>query len=526
MGQPDITVVGRALRSLPADDTHPYRSGPWRPQTVERSVDGMAAAGMVVEGAIPEDLDGVYLRNTENPLHPAVERYHPFDGDAMVHLIGFKGGEAFYRNRFVRTTGFEAEQQAGRSLWAGTAEPAHLAQDPRSWGARRGMKDPASTDVVVHAGRAVATFYTCGQAWQLDPLTLETMGTAPWGGEDRPEGMAEGVSAHTKVDEATGELHFFTYATEAPYLWYGVVDAEDRLVHHTPVPLPGPRTPHDMALTERYAVFNDLPLSWDTDLLAKGVYVPRMHDRPSRFGVMPRRGGPDDIRWFEADPTYVLHFTNAFEDGDAVVLEGFFQHAPVPTGAPPAEGLTGGRQAAHLPSMDPADVRLFRYLSLDGMQTRLHRWRLDMVTGTCTEESLREEFTEFGVIDNRRLGQPYQFTWAATGTPGWFLFDGLVRHDLRGGPDQRLDLPDGVFCSEAAFAPRRGGTAEDDGWVVTFTTDMRNDTSWCLVLDAADLTAPPVARIRLPERISSGTHATWASGSAIPGWAGSDRVEV
>ena len=60
------------------------------------------------------------------------------------------------------------------------------------------------------------------------------------------------------------------------------------------------------------------------------------------------------------------------------------------------------------------------------------------------------------------------------------------------------------------MAPRRGARAEDDGYLVTFTIDMVNDRSDCLVLDAARPSDGFVARIRLPERISSGTHATWA----------------
>ena len=39
-------------------------------------------------------------------------------------------------------------------------------------------------------------------------------------------------------------------------------------------------------------------------------------------------GRPSDIRWFEADPTYVLHFVNAYEEGDEIVLDGFFQGDP------------------------------------------------------------------------------------------------------------------------------------------------------------------------------------------------------
>ena len=56
-------------------------------------------------------------------MHPSLKHYHPFDGDGMIHVVGFRDGKAFYRNRFVRTDGFLAEQEAGQSLWAGLAEP-------------------------------------------------------------------------------------------------------------------------------------------------------------------------------------------------------------------------------------------------------------------------------------------------------------------------------------------------------------------------------------------------------------------
>src|SRR6201989_1738315 len=160
----DVEVYGKMLSTLPDDDDHPYRSGAWRPQNVEYDADDLR-----VEGELPADPYGVYLRNPENPLHPAIVRYHPFDGDGMIHKVSFRDGKVSYRNRFVRTDGLLAEQEAGRSLWAG------LGGDPRAplcqdgWGARGRMKDAASTDVIVHAGVAVASFYQCGDLYRLGP---------------------------------------------------------------------------------------------------------------------------------------------------------------------------------------------------------------------------------------------------------------------------------------------------------------------------------------------------------------------
>jgi len=76
-------------------------------------------------------------------------------------------------------------------------------------------------------------------------------------------------------------------------------------------------------------------------------------------------------------------------------------------------------------------------------------------------------------------------------------------------------MPEGVFLSETVMAPRDRSTAEDDGYLVTFSMDVANDRSECLVFDAADPTAGPVARIVLPERIASGTHSTWAPAAQL-----------
>ena len=85
------------------------------------------------------------------------------------------------------------------------------------------------------------------------------------------------------------------------------------------------------------------------------------------------------------------------------------------------------------------------------------------------------------------------------------------------GEDVVRDVPRFVR-SETAMAPRLGSTGEDDGYLVTITIDVNADRSDCVVFDAARLADGPVATVRLPERVSSGTHSFWAAGAAIPGW--------
>ena len=498
----DVEIVGKFLSTLPEDDDHPYRTGPWQPQNSEWRADDLIA----VEGEIPADLDGIYLRNTENPLHPALKSYHPFDGDGMLHIVGFRDGKAFYRNRFVRTDGFEAEQEAGGPLWPGLAEPLSLAKVDYGWGARTLLKDASSTDVVVHRGTALTSFYQCGDLYRIDPYTGQTRGKQDFNGGFP---FDWGISAHPKVDERTDELLFFNYGKKEPYLHFGVVDANNDLVHYTDVALPGPRLPHDMAFTRNYVILNDFPLFWEPELLERDLHVARFHrDMPSRFAVLPRRGGAADVQWFEADPTFVLHFANAYEDGDEIVLDGFYQGDPEP-----ADNGTGTKWQ-----------RAFRFLALDRMQTRLHRWRFNLKTGATTEESLSENISEFGMINATHGGEPHRYVYAATGKPGWFLFDGLIRHDLLTGTEQRISFGDGVYGSETAMAPRVGSRGEDDGYLVTLTTDMNADASYCLVFDAARIQDGPVCKLQLPERISSGTHSTWVAGANVRRWRETDSA--
>ena len=482
------TGVDQVKVTLEPND-HPYRNGAWTPVFEELDTDELE-----IIGTIPADIDGLYVCNTENPVHDSIGRYHPFDGDGMIHTIRLQNGKATYRNRFVRTDGFEAEQDEGGPLWVGIMGKPSESKRP-GWGAHGSVKDSSSTDVVVHAGAILSTFYQCGEGYRLDPATLETLGTADWVPED-------GISAHPKVDEATGELLFFNYSTIAPYLHYGVVGPDNKLKHFIPIPLPGPRLPHDMAFTENFAIFNDCPLYWKPELIERNLYIPAWHpDEPTRFGIIPRRGQPEDIKWFDAKPTYVLHWSNAYEDGDEIVLDGYFQNDPVP---PPLTDFPAGYE-----SMGAS-------IDLHSFKPELHRWRFNLKTGETKEEALFNDYpVEFGMINQKIAGRPYRYVYSVTGEPGWFLFNGLTKHDLETGEAEHLSFGEQRFGSEAPFIPRANAQSEDDGYLISFITDMAQDRSECIIIDAQNISAGPVCTIILPHRISSGTHATWASAEQL-----------
>jgi carotenoid cleavage dioxygenase len=303
------------------------------------------------------------------------------------------------------------------------------------------------------------------------------------------------MSAHAKVDEHTGELLFFDYATKPPFMTYNVVSAKGELIHYMPIDLPGPRLPHDMALTERYSILMDLPLFWDPQLLARNVHkVTYYPELPSRFAILPRYGDPNSVRWFEATPCFIYHVVNSWEEGDEIIMDACRVIDPAPKSA-------------------PGDNELARMKAFLRLEAQLYRWRFNLKTGQTKEEQLDDAKTEWPTMNKQRLGRKTRYAYNAY-VP---QFNGLVKYDIDKGTSEPYMFAPGQIGSEAPFAPRVNAKDEDDGYVVTFVVDANTNQSEVLILDAKNFSAGPVARVQLPQRVPVGFHATWVPGEKL--WA-------
>lgn len=462
---------------------NPYLAGIYSPTIHETT-----ALDLEVEGELPTDLCGAFVRNGPNSVFEPKNLYHWFDGDGMVHGIYFRDGKASYRSRWVRTRALAEEQRRGGGIWPGIMGPFDLAQPGGP------IKDTANTDLIFHNGQMLALWYMCGDPYRIDPHTLETLGVEDFGGK-----LATTVSAHPKVDERTGELIYFTLSDDAPFMRYGVVSADGQLVHEVPIELPGPRSPHDITITENFSILHDFPLFHDVDILRKsGHRVTRFHrDLPSRFGVIPRRGAADSVRWFEFEPGYVLHMVNAWEDGDWITMDGCFQ--PDPT-------IVRNPEEGPLASM-------LGYLRI---RAHLHRWRMNLVTGETQEQALDDLNVEFCLPDTDLYGVRTRYSYHQYLPTDMYAVDfrALVKYDHEDGSCERFDYGDGNFGGEAPFARRSGASEEDDGYVTTIVSSQAGH-SQCWVFSARDIARGPIAKVELPTRVPVGFHASWIPGSRL-----------
>lgn len=469
------------MSELSVNEQNPYLHGLYAPVHEEVSV-----GDLPVMGELPRDLFGAYFRNGPNPDRAPSGMHHWFDGDGMMHAVHFENGKARYTNRFVGTADLASERAGNEAM------PGIFSKSREVPGRRTVYKDTANTDVVFHAGRLLALWYISGQPVLLDPNTLATLGPETMGGA-----LPRNVSAHSKVDPRTGELVFFDYALYEPKMWVGSLSKERVLTHHQEVALPGPRLPHDMGLTEHYVILHDLPVVFSDKAIANKMWQIRVADQPTRFGVVPRKGGAP--RWFSFPTCYVYHVINSWEEGDEVVMAACKM---VPNGFAPDV-------AAHGPYAPMVTVLALR--------AQPFVWRMNMKTGEGREERLDERLSEFPAINLDYTGVKNAFAYhVVMDDHVEQRFSALLKYDLRNGTSVEHRFPKGVYGSEPVFAPRSASASgeEDDGYVLTFVTDVAGHSE-VLVIDAKNFDKGPIARVQLPKRVPAGFHGTWARGEAL-----------
>jgi carotenoid cleavage dioxygenase len=406
----------------------------------------------------------------------------------MIHQVEFDHGKARYQNRLVRTKVFVKDGERGESFGdfgsIAIADFEHMAAGRDENGEVMGR---ANTALVHHAGKSFALFEG-DKPYAIDLQDLSTDGRYDFQGN-----LKHNVTAHPRVDFETGELFMFCYSIgKPPFLQYAVSDPEGRLVRSFPIQIPCASMMHDFVITEKYAVFLNCNMEFDMQVAMKGK-SPWQHrrEKPARFGILPRLATSDEqIRWIDVDPCFVVHFANAWEEGDDIVVMAS-RYRTVKFGAQFID--------------DPADFG------------RLYCWRLSLKTGQCVKEAfVGNQLIDFPQFDVRRTGRRNNFVYAAKwGSPSvnsGFDIKGVLKYDTEKSPDdgnvQEYTLPEGYYGGEAVFAPREGQQSEDNGYVLMFAipTDGASE-SFLHVLRAEDLSLQ--CKLRMPRRVPMGFHSYW-----------------
>ena len=435
--------------------------GNWAPV-----LDELTSMNLRVEGTIPTELHGVYVRTGPNPASGRSD--HWFFGDGMVHGIRLANGKAeWYRNRFVQTPNIsdpiDDPMAAMGDLSRGTG----------------------NTHVMSHNGELLC-LEEGHWPWRID-TELNTLGVQNYGGA-----LTCSMTAHPKVCPVTGELIAFSYLNAGPtFLQYIRIGADGVLKQLEGIEIPRMVMMHDFNVTRNYVIFMDLPVVFNLGQLETGFPFGFQRDAGARLGVMPRNGTNSDVRWFEIDPCFVFHPVNAHEDGDSIVLN-----------------VSRQPEAFSTSNDDYAEVG------------RLWRWTIDLAKGTVSEQAIDDRPGDFGRVDDRLVGLDARYGYLmALGGEGNseepVYGSALWKYDLRDGTCWEHHLGDGVRGAEPVFAPASPEAGEDEGWIISLAHDNASGESRLLIIDAQNFSAPPIATIHLPRRVPYGAHGSWVPDSVL-----------
>ena len=425
----------------------------------------VTAFDLPVEGTLPIELEGRFLRNGPNPLGPVEPAtYHWFTGDGMVHGVRLRnGGAEWYRARWVRST--KVSESLGE-------EPAP--------GDRHGGFDTANTNVVGLGGRTFALVEAGARPVELS-YELDTIAHCDFTGT-----LPNGYTAHPKVDPSTGDLHAIAYHWAIPHLQYIVVGPDAWVRQVEPIEVADGPMVHDCSITERWMVVYDFPVTFDIDAAMSGTSFPYAWNEAhnARIGLVPLGGRGSDVRWFEVEPCYSFHPLNAFDDGDRVVID-----------------------AVRHPSMFDRNR-----LGPDEGPPLLWRWTLDTRTGSVTEAQRSDVPLEFPRVDERLVGRRHRLGYATEvqHSDSEIDFGGRLIH-IDGDEVRPIDLGAGRLSGEWVMVPRNADAAEDDGWLLSFVYDRAADRSELVILAADDPAAGAVASVKLPVRVPMGFHGNWVA---------------
>lgn len=445
--------------------------------------DELDVASLRVTGSLPSGLRGQFVRNGPNPMYEPVGRYHLFDGDGMLHGVTIGDDGVSYRNRWVRSQGLGAEASHGRAIYPGLGNVMEF-PDRSLTGDAGPVKNPANTHIISHAGRWLA-LWEGGLPTEVTP-DLDTVGEYDFDGR-----LRGAMTAHPRLDPRTGEMYFFAYSLFAPYLRYFVVDAAGALVHSVALDLPAPVMMHDFVITDRHAVFLDSPIVFNMESLGDGPMVSWRPDNGARIGVMPLRGGPEDLRWFEIEPGHVQHFWGGWAEGSRITL-------------------TGSRFAAPEFGIDPS-APIDESAASNEPPLPARFW-VDLDSGASGWEHFDDLGGDFNRINDKFNGVRTRWLYmsamsAADRAMG--DFDTVVKYDETTGTRTQWWAGRHGHVGESVFAPDPAGSAEDDGWLLNIVYHDDSDSSDLVVLDARDVAAGPLARVHMPRRVPFGFHANW-----------------
>lgn len=278
-----------------------------------------APSKLKLEGALPNDLKGVFYRNGPGKHERGDIRYqHLFEGDGMVQRFEIGNGEIHHFGRFLETKKYVEEEHAGEFLYAGPETKF------------KEKKASLNSDTVnvanintLPVGNDLWALWEAGSASKIDPDTLDYEGLVNLGEGTKYGNSLKGLpfSAHPKVDPTGDIWNFGLNHTGHVVLYHLSAKGVLQKVKLVDTGYQG-KMLHDFLTTEKHLllILPSLNTQGNRTNRRKGFFSHITFDKSLPLRVMViSKSDFSTVREYELPPGFVFHFGNAWEDKSGVI---------------------------------------------------------------------------------------------------------------------------------------------------------------------------------------------------------------
>ncbi|KAK3006325.1 hypothetical protein RJ639_015934, partial [Escallonia herrerae] len=466
---------------------------------------------LVVEGEIPQWLNGTYLRNGPGLWHLGDYNFrHLFDGYATLVRIHFENGRLVMGHRQIESEAYKAAKKSNKLCYREFSEvPKHdnflsYIGDLANLFSGASLTDNANTGVVkLGDGRVVCLTETIKGSIVVDPDTLDTLGKFDY--SDSLGGLIH--SAHPIVTDT----EFFTLLPDLVNPGYLVVKMEPGTNERKVIGRvscrggPAPGWVHSFPMTEHYIIVPEMPLRYCAQNLLKAEPTPlyKFEWHPDSKGfihVMCKASG-NIVASVEVPLFVTFHFINAYEEKDedgrvTAIIADCCEHNSDTTILDKLR-LENLRSYSGEEDVLP-DARVGRFIiPFDGSPNG------KLVAALNPDEHGRG--MDMCSINPAFLGKKYRYAYACGAERPCNFPNTLTKLDLFEGKAKNW-YDEGAVPSEPFFVARPGATEEDDGVVISMISD-KNGEGYALILDGSSF--EEIARAKFPYGLPYGLHGCW-----------------
>ncbi|KAM0053618.1 putative oxidoreductase [Helianthus debilis subsp. tardiflorus] len=492
---------------------------PWRDQvaTKERKLAAWTSVRqdrwegeLVVEGEIPQWLNGTYLRNGPGLWHIGDYNFrHLFDGYATIVRLQFENGRLVMAHRQIESDAYKAARKNNKLCYREFSEvPKHdnflsYIGDLANLFSGASLTDNANTGVVqLGDGRVVCLTETIKGSIVINPNNLETLGKFEYSD-------SLGTLVHSAHPIVTAS-EFLTLLPDLLNPGYQVVRMEPGSNERKVIGRvdcrggPSPGWVHSFPVTEHYVVVPEMPLRYCAQNLLRAEPTPlyKFEWHPESKGymhVMCKASGKL-VASVEVPLFVTFHYINAYEDKDedgrvTGVIVDCCEHNANPA-------ILDKLRLQNLRSWSGDDVlpdaRVGRFkIPLDGSPNG------ELVDALNPDEHGRG--MDMCSINPAYLGKKYRYAYACGAQRPCNFPNTITKIDFE---DKKAKswYDEGSVPSEPFFVARPGATKEDDGVVISMVSD-KNGEGYALILDASSF--EEIARAKFPYGLPYGLHGCW-----------------